>query len=346
MSSTQYELIANSLDRLITVEVRPKGYMDRIYTAARGKFGKPLILLAAQGIINHVKPGSNVILTTGAHHPLWMQKGETDGPPGTASITRAIEYGLEAKPIILCEAALTEMMSATFVAAGLSVHPYEEFLKVPHSVCVKDFTTDVNKAKAAAKELLDQTRPSAVICVEKAGPNAKGVLHSMKGSDVGAGRSKVSYLVDEARARGIWTMGIGDGGNEIGFGALYDEVRDIFPTGRKCICPCGDGVVTVTKTDSLVVASVSNHGAYAVTACLAVLLNRRDLLQSAAIERRMVEACVMKGAVDGILVSQTPTADGVNEEGNVALLEVMRSIVDCGLEVLRGPSVRDKAKLT
>ena len=84
-----------------------------------------------------------------------------------------------------------------------------------------------------AEELLSSLSPSAVIAVEKMGPNMKGVHHTSRGFDVTALRAKAYHLFEKASAKGIFTGGIGDGGNEIGFGKIFEEARQIIPTGAK-----------------------------------------------------------------------------------------------------------------
>ena len=42
----------------------------------------------------------------------------------------------------------------------------------------------------------------------------------------------ITILVEEARKREILTIGIGDHGNEIGFGAIYNAVVETMPKGE------------------------------------------------------------------------------------------------------------------
>jgi hypothetical protein len=46
------------------------------------------------------------------------------------------------------------------------------------------------------------------------------------------------HLAEAAKARGIVTIGVGDGSNEIGNGLIYDAARQIQPYGLKCQCDC------------------------------------------------------------------------------------------------------------
>jgi D-glutamate cyclase len=107
------------------------------------------------------------------------------------------------------------------------------------------------------------------------------------------GKARVYYVFREANIRGIPTIGVGDGGNEIGMGLISDAVRLHANHGEKCQCGCGSGVGAVTPTGVLMTATVSDWGCYAIVACLSVLLSNPDLLHTSEMEaflqRRGVE---------------------------------------------------------
>jgi len=328
------QVLGENLDRLATVNVaRPNILRHRLYEAARAKLGQPLTYLFAEGLREHVHARDNVIIACGSVSLPWMARGETDGPPGAAVMARAMDVGLEAKPIVVCEEILVGMVEATFAGVGLTRHVYDDFRATPHSVTIQGFPLDEERAKEEAARILREYNPTAVIAVEKMGPNRKGVHHTVRGYDVSATRAKVHHLVDQAREKGIFTGGVGDGGNEIGFGVIFDEARSILPSGSKCNCPCGDGIVTATKTDAFVVASASNYGAYGVAACLAASLGRVDVFHDREVERRMLLSCVNAGAVDGSTTWRTPTVDGVSQEADLAIVDLMRAMISYPREV-------------
>jgi hypothetical protein len=176
--------------------------------------------------------------------------------------------------------------------------------------------------------MLDTFRPAAVIFIEKLGPNERGVWHTVNGvrvppSEVG----NAHLLAAQARQRGIYTVGIGDGGNEIGFGAIADAVREVHPYGRACRCGCGGGMGTVAATDALVVAAISNWGAYGVAAALAILQEHPAVLHEPEMERRMLECCVAAGGFDGNYAAQMPFVDGTGEGVQVGVVTMLGQIV-------------------
>jgi hypothetical protein len=131
-------------------------------------------------------------------------------------------------------------------------------------------------------------------------------------------------LYRKVSARGALTVGIGDFGNELGMGAIYDVIRAETPAGADCGCGCGGGTACGTPADVTVLASVSDWGAYAIAACLAHLKRDPAALTAADVYRRICEDAVRAGAIDGPTRYATLSVDGVDHDFNAALLEVMR----------------------
>ena len=105
------------------------------------------------------------------------------------------------------------------------------------------------------------------------------------------------------------TVGIGDGGNEIGMGNL----ASVSPTvGSLVALPC------VTTTTRLVISSVSNWGGYGFVAALSRQTGK-DLLISEEEDRVLVRRIVDEGAVDGMSAANECKVDGFTllENGRV-----------------------------
>lgn len=136
---------------------------------------------------------------------------------------------------------------------------------------VMGFPLDHEEAKKQAAEILDRLNPKAVIAVERPGWNDKHVHHSGMGYDISSVTAKLDYLYEEARARGILTIGVGDLGNEMGMGNVEEEVKAGIPNGATCLCGCGGGIATSVKSDVGLICNISNWGAYGICACLAAL---------------------------------------------------------------------------
>jgi len=330
--------IGMNIDKLVSLEMRDQrldqGVIDKLYRAARQRLGAPLTMLAAEKLAAKVSAGDTVIIATGAGQVPYVPKGETDGPLGAAAAARALRYGLDAIPVILCDEDFVENISATCVAAGLTVHAYEDTKVVPFSCAVQSFPGN-DSAPQAAQDIMKQMEPKALIAIEKLGPNVVGITHNATGLLAGENRARVEHLFHLAKESGVLTIGIGDNGNEMGFGIISDAVRKYKQYGNVCQCPCGKGVACVTETDVLVVAGTSNWGAYGVEACLAAILKRPELIHDAETERRMLKECVRTGGLDGGTAQPILSVDGTPVYVQTALLDLMRVVVVNGLKPAR-----------
>ncbi len=319
------EIAADAIDRLITVEMRtqgvPRGVVPALYAGVRAAVGAPLVLAAARLLRRVVAPGDRVVIATGAGHPLLLPRGETDGPLGAAALARALDLGLGAVPVFACSAGYEPPIVAAAEAAEVSVLRREQAMARRHAGWVETLLPGADE-EAWAERLLAEAAPSAVIAIELKGPGADGAMRYMTGRPV-TGEAGLGPLFAAASARGIATLGIGDGGNEIGFGAYGDLVARAHPHGRAMAC--------ATPTDALVVAATSNWGAYGVAAALALLLGSDEVLHDEAIEARMLEAAVAAGAGDGIASRQARTVDGQPAAVHVALITMLRAIVRSAL---------------
>jgi hypothetical protein len=330
------------IDRLVNIEMRfgqglPRGVTHRLYDAARAAQGDvPLTFLAADGLRRALKRGDHVLVVSGAGSPPWLPKGETDGPPGAAAIARALEIGLGAKPIYVAEERNMGPLIASSEGIGLAVMSEEDFGKRDGVAMASPFPLGREAGAKEAARLFDRFAPKAVVFVEKAGPNSAGIFHSI----LGTGRAdtlmaNAQEIAREAKARGVFSLGIGDGGNETGFGKIAEAVREIQPAGRVCKCPCGQGVATVTETDVLLSAAVSNWGAYGVAAALAGLEKRPEILHSTADEERMLLACVAAGGFDGAIARQVPMVDGTSQQVQTALITMLHEVVANSLKTFQ-----------
>jgi D-glutamate cyclase len=324
--------LGDNVDRLCTLDLRPpgptSGYIGRFYQAVRILTDTPLTLTAAQ-CLHQLPSHSTIVIATGFCHPERLPYGETDGPPGAASLARAVRCGLACTPLILGEAAIEAPVQACVENLGL--HLYRELATAgqdPCGVAFQSFPTEAAAAQAAAQQLVAQIRPAALVVTEKVGPNRLGVAHSAMGFAIPDGaRALIEYLLDAAHAAGLPTIGVGDNGNDVGFGLIEDVVRRYKPYGDVCQCPCGGGLATVTTVRILVTAAVANWGAYGIVTCLAALRQQPDLLHSAATELAMLEACVRAGAADGITGRREATVDALPAAVHASIVELLQALI-------------------
>jgi len=324
----------NRLDEIINVDYNKRS-INHLYQAARKLYGESLSMRAAE-IILDIPENRFVFLSTGSVTRSWVSTsiGETDGPPGTAVLAKMIRLCRTAVPVILTEESLVKPIEAVTRAAGLCVVSPEEARKAQELAhqgytsvaCVLGFPADDQEAVARSKELIKEMDPAALICVEKAGRNEKGIYHSMRGFVYSEGRARIDFLVKEARSAGIPTIGIGDGGNEIGMGAILEAVKEYVPFGAKCNCGCGGGMGCATATDLVVTGAVSNWACYAICCAMAMKTGRSELLPNVDDEYRMLTAGLNAGFVDGNTGRADTTVDTFSLQANCAMIEILRAI--------------------
>lgn len=316
--------IGESIDRLLTIEIRsgvsslPRGVVYPLYSAARRVAGQPLVAAAAHKIFSRVKRGDNVLIVTGAGVAPDLPAGETDGPPGAAILGRALERGLGANVLLITEARLMPPVVAAAESVGLRAQEHI----LPEGI---------GPSRAFAKAIVQNASPSLVVFVERDGPNAKGIFHGVRGNARVPGTiGHAEFILDEASNSDALTVGIGDGGNEIGFGMIYRDVRDIQPAGQHCGCPCNDGIATVATTDVLISASVSNWGAYGIAAAFASFLEKPELIHDHDTEQRLIQACVDAGARDGATSQSTASVDGISLATHQSIVTILAELALSG----------------
>jgi hypothetical protein len=133
----------------------------------------------------------------------------------------------------------------------------------------------------------------------------------MKGRDITSHMSPAHDLFEEApRAIPITTIGIGDGGNEIGMGKIAWEIVRRNITG-------GGSVACRVPADFLVVCGVSNWGAYGLAAGVCALRGVKPdpALFNPERERELLRVMVENGPlVDGVTGQPSLTVDGLSFE--------------------------------
>lgn len=165
-------------------------------------------------------------------------------------------------------------------------------------------------------EFLDRTHPSHVVAIERVGRGVDGRYRNMRGLDITATTAPLDELVLESSRRGLTTIGIGDGGNEIGMGKVFAETLAAIAQGP--------AIASTVPTDFCIVAGVSNWGAYGVAAALSVLENRDLLPPAGEVLDDLRRAVEHGGAVDGVTLQPEPTVDSLDLAASVRMLESLR----------------------
>ena len=303
--------ISEAIDRICllgsTVETGRAADLAKLYQAARRLAGEPLCAAAAGRLEAALRPGAAVLLLTGAGAPPTLPRGETDGPLGAAVLARGLVLAFGARPFVVAEARFRRPIVAALDA--LAARARDAAWRP--AVRFAPFPLHRRLPGLAAAALWDRVKPAAVISIERLGPNGRGITHNALGEDVTGTHAGVESLLTLARRRRVLTIGVGDRGNELGFGRIMTRRLKMPATSRPCACPCHSPIACAVPADLVVVSSVSNWGAYAMVAGLALRLRDARLLHRPIDETRMLKACVLAGARDGLSGRRELTVDGL-----------------------------------
>jgi hypothetical protein len=269
--------------------------------AARGGLERAATALAAG------EPGT-IGLITGFYVPQASPSAaETDGPVGAALLARGLSrIGRNCR--LATDLPCRDACAVALAAAGAQTVPID-------SVAIG----------ASLDPLIATWRACGVgtaIAIERCGKSADGTPRNMRGLDISGHTAPLDLLF----LAGPWrTIAIGDGGNEIGMGALPRWLIARHVNN-------GSAIACVTPAEHLIVAGVSNWGAYALLAALALLRPdwRRPLTDclDETLDRRILETTVRDGpAVDGVSLAQTPTVDNLPLAIHHEKLRQIRAVV-------------------
>lgn len=345
ISDVGLRTVADSIDRLINIDIGARGTVDILFDAARDLLdGTPMTLAATELIQSSVKRGDYVFITTGwADQPSNIPtKSETDGPPGAAALARAIRLTLGGLPVIITDDYLVEDMKKVVSSCGFSISESDKlpvsltdelgFDMVP-TIAVIGMPIDEEACKVRSKELVDRYNPTLCLSIERGGMNRHGRIHGMGGYDFSSSQAKLDYLFLEANKKGIATIGIGDGGNEIGMANIELAVREKIRNGNRCKCPCQSGIaLDMTHVDVLVTSAISNWAGYGVACLLSLAQGDLEAMCTEDIEARVLDACYRVEFHDSIGSRVAPSVDGCEAPIHFAMIRMIREIVHFGMK--------------
>jgi len=282
---------------------------DNLFTACAGDFQSACRSIAES-------PASPIHIVTGFYIATGTPPtGETDGPLGAVFLARGLCNG-ERCVSLAGESFCSNAIFAGVQEAGLDKY-YNEIDRASRPGELDSVL--VNAARLANEE------PPLFLAIERVGPSRDGRMYSMRGRDITDHMVACHEAFQKpAPPGGVTTIGIGDGGNEIGMGKIPHEtiVKNI---------PNGDLIHCRVPTDHLIVAGVSNWGAYALAAGVYVLRGVTpplDLFDPDR-EREILEVMVREGPlVDGVTGKQTATVDGLTWDEYVKPLIRIREIME------------------
>tara|TARA_B100001123_G_C15194187_1_gene980665 strand:- start:324 stop:1166 length:843 start_codon:yes stop_codon:yes gene_type:complete len=248
---------------------------------------------AAQFVLDN--PGKVFIVT--GFYILSAKAAETDGPPGAVAIGNALEE-LGYEVIYVTDTHCTKMLEA---------------ISTPNSRIIEFPIVNQSISTQTAEQILKEENPDLLISIERCAPATDGRYRNMRDMEITNQTAKIDLLFENHSA----TVGIGDGGNEIGLGNLYAEVNkseDLV------------GFPAKTKVSKLIISSVSNWGGYGLVAALSILKNK-NLLLSVEDDTANIQKIVSMGAVDGFSGENINKVDGFTLDENSAFLKELHALI-------------------
>ncbi len=295
---TSTHSLVDQIEGLIHVDVGR--HVTPLFEAARGGLWSAASALAAA-------LSARVGLITGFYVPLGSPPAaETDGPVGAALLAKGLaDVGIPSR--LATDEPCRSACAAALAGARAAGVPVD--------------ATDV----AATTATWRRAGITHAISIERCGRSADGAPRNMRGLDI----SSYTAPLDELFTAGPWeTIAIGDGGNEIGMGSLPRElVAQHVDHGETIAC--------VTPARHLIVAGVSNWGAYGLLGALAVLrpdwCERLLACLDDKLDQAVLEATVNNGpAVDGVSRLRTMTVDNLDMTIHHSKLREIRALVQAG----------------
>ena len=158
--------------------------------------------------------------------------------------------------------------------------------------------------------MLAKLKPHAIVSIERPGLAEDGRYYNMRGEDISPRCAYFDPFLDRASCP---TVAIGDGGNEIGMGKIREAIASL------------DINASVTGCDELLVADVSNWGAYGLIAFLD-FWSDKNLLDDIS-PSEILEYLSARGSVDGVTRENTLTEDGLDAEEGYDIIRSLRDLV-------------------
>lgn len=333
---TAYE----ALDKIMSLDLSLRNAIEKLYKAARELTGeKPLTFEAAERLSENTKPGDVVFFLTGllVRSAFTTEIAESDGPIGIAVLIYTMQRTLGITPVIVADESMVKPMETVMSYVGYSRIPIETVQEAcapskrpTRAYAIITMSSDAKEAGKEAEELLEKYAPAAVISCERGGPNEFGITHNSQGKDISYGHCRSDLLFktayEDSNVKAV-TIGIGDGGNEVGMGKIHDSLYEWLPHGDVCCCGCGGGIIPETSCDVLISSTVSNWGASALAAALVIMKKDLSALADYSVHQKAIEGTKAAGFIDSPTGEIAARIDGMDMPVHLAVAEELAQIV-------------------
>lgn len=328
-----------NLDQLMNLDPRGYGVCRTLYPAARALTGEPLTLASARELLQRVGRGKICYVLTG-FVLLPHRCPETDGMVSAVLLCRLLAGLLGAVPVLVCPEECRQPAEAMAAAAGLHLYDHiGEARALPASLAFAAFPKEEKAAGLKIRELMEAGVPSAAVAVELPGANGAGVYHNAAGIAVTQLEAKTDLLLAHLASEGVFTVAIGDLGNEAGLAALTPHLRRYIPGAGEgeCQCGCGGGIAAAVRADQVITATTSDWGCCGLMAALGFLRREMSWTPDGALYERVLRAGCENGLVD-MTGWRIPAVDGFGLELLRPVVDLMKATCQNILDILRDES--------
>ncbi len=299
------EKIFNEIGEIITTDYKNSGIPKKLYRAAFSLLNEPPHLAAARRLCS-LEAGEKVLFFTGFVMAVNCH-AETDGVIGAAQIANALSK---------------RGVKAVFACAKEAVAALGALLSDKETEII-GISVDQNEALCQGERLLCENDFSLVVSIECPGANKKGIYHSFKGQDISAIEPKCSDVFDLCASRGIYSICVGDLGNEIGMSQVAK--RCDIPELRTCACGCGVGIAAANSADIAVVGTTSEWGCYGILAAMCRLAENDGYLQTPSQEAELLNKAVQNGLTD-MTGEAVPAVDSIPLQVNCDIVQRLNNL--------------------
>ncbi len=227
--------------------------------------------------------GEHIFISTG-YYILSAGSIETDGPLGSTVLAHALTQA--GKKVTI----LSDKHAETILRAGLDAIGCQADLMtfskddpIDHTAIITDNTTHC-------------------VALERPGVAADGCHHNFRGLVISDYVASLDDIFIKCASYGIVTVGIGDGGNELGMGNVSEAVDRYIAPHRAYSC--------IISSDLCICAGVSNWAGYALAALISVLC-KENFMPDPSTFSFLLEEIVKAGAVDGMTAKRQATVDNL-----------------------------------
>lgn len=322
MGNTHAEII-REFDRLIRRDPGKRGLIDS--EVRLGPLCHDHLLQSAHAL---KQDSSQVVIATGFYVPsAEIPAAETDGPPGAILLALVLEAcGINTSVVTdeLCAPVVASTVEAySYPASKLNVLSTDEPEWVESFYSRQNISHLISVERVGPSHTLDsfesqQDESSAGGSGDPRAEFQKKVpqdhfdrCHNMRGEIIDEFTAPLHQLFEQLSEYfpEAKTIGVGDGGNEIGMGAVsWEDLDRRINSDHSGLIPCR------IATDWNIVAGTSNWGASALAAAVALLNHQTDVLFDWRREEQqtVLESIVREAnAVDGVTKQREPTVDGL-----------------------------------